>query len=652
MSRRFFLEQVDDAAVVQYYADGFELLPLDQKILTWHLYQAALAGRDIYYDQRYRHGLEMREILEEILTHHPAARHASPEQPSSSVIGEIRRYAKLFWINSGPYGSITARKFVLKCTPAELAAAAREAAEHGARFPFQPGETLDDLLTRLRDAFFDSRAETMVTCKTPGDGADILASSANNLYSGVTMDDISEFDERFGLNSRLVRSGTALVEEVYRVRGRYGAQIAAITSHLRSAVPYASAAMRRALEALIRFYESGDERDRSAYDIAWVEDASSPVDTINGFIETYLDARGVKGAWEGIVYYVNTEKTTGLARLAEMAGWFEARLPIDPQWRREDVVGVTARAIDVVVETGDAGPITAIGINLPNDQFVRERYGSKSVSLANINEAYEKSQPPAYRREFCWSEEEVERSERWGALAGELITAIHEVLGHGSGRVADHLEGQPQLVLKEHYSAIEEARADLVALYFLPDPMIAAIGLVPADAQSEVVQTEYESYARNAIIQLRRVREGTTIEEDHMRNRQMIVHWLLANTDAVQVLRRDDRTYYVMTDATAFRDGVARLLREVQRIKSEGDYDGARELFESYGIHVHPALRDEVVRRVEALNLPSYTGFVQPRLRPVIDDGGHIEDVRIEYPLDLEAQMLEYSGKRPPGGAR
>jgi dipeptidyl-peptidase-3 len=646
MSRRFFLEQVDDAAVVQYYADGFEALPLDQKILAWHLYNAALTGRDIYYDQRYRHGLEMREILEEILTHHPAARRASPEVPASAAIGEIRRYAKLFWINSGPYGSMTARKFVLKCTREQLSAVAHEAAQHGASFPLKERETLDGLLARLDGAFFDEHVEAMVTSKTPANGEDILAASANNLYHGVTMADIADFDERFAMNSRLVRSGSTLVEEVYRVHGRYGHEIAEITSHLRSALPYASAPMRRALEALIRFYESGEDRDRAAYDIAWVEDASSPVDTINGFIETYLDARGVKGAWEGIVCYVNEEKTTGLARLAENAGWFEARLPIDPQWRREDVVGVTARAIDVIVETGDAGPITAIGINLPNDQFVRERHGSKSVSLANINEAYEKSQPPAYRREFCWSEEEVERAERWGALAGELVTAIHEVLGHGSGRVAEHLEGQPQLVLKEYYSAVEEARADLVALYFMPEPRLAEIGMVPADAQQEVVQAEYEAYARNAIIQLRRVRVGTTIEEDHMRNRQMIVQWLLAHTTAIQVQRRDDRTYYVMTDAEEFRAGVARLLREVQRIKSEGDYEGARDLFEAYGIHFHPDLRDEVIRRVEALNLPSYTGFVQPRLRPVMNDEGRILDVRIEYPLDLEAQMLEYAGKR------
>ena len=286
--------------------------------------------------------------------------------------------------------------------------------------------------------------------------------------------------------------------------------------------------MRRALEALIRFYETGEDADRVAYDIAWVEDQDSPVDTINGFIENYLDARGVKGAWEALVFYVNEEKTESLRRLADSAAWFESRMPWDPKWRRTDVVGVTARAIDVVVETGEAGPMTAIGINLPNDQQIREQYGSKSVTIANINEAYEKSQPQAYRREFCWSEDELARAERWGALASEVTTAIHEVLGHGSGRVAEHLEGQPQLALKEHYSAIEEARADLVALYFVPEPKIAEIGMLPAEHQTEIVQAEYEAYARNALVQLRRVREGTTIEEDHMRNRQMIVHWLMA----------------------------------------------------------------------------------------------------------------------------
>ena len=247
-------------------------------------------------------------------------------------------------------------------------------------------------------------------------------------------------------------------------------------------------------------------------------------------------------------------------------------MPWDPKWRRSDVIGVTARAIDVIVETGEAGPTTAIGINLPNDQRIRETYGSKSVSLANITEAYEKSQLPAYRREFCWSDEEIARAEQWGAVASEATTAIHEVLGHGSGRVAEHLDGQPQLALKEQYSAIEEARADLVALYFLPEPKIGEIGLVPAEHQPEVVLAEYEAYARNVLVQLRRMREGTTIEEDHMRNRQLIVHWLIAHTKAIDVRKRDGKTFYVMMDPAAFREGCGRLLAEVQRIKSEGDY--------------------------------------------------------------------------------
>jgi dipeptidyl-peptidase-3 len=640
-NRQYLLEQVDDAAVVQYYADGFESLPLDQKILIWHLSRAALAGRDIYYDQRYRHSLAMRDLLEEILTH--------PEGVDPNVLAEIRRYTKLFWINSGPHNNLTARKFVLKCTPEELHAAALSS---GPLEAFSgKGKTAADvvaLLDELRGPFFDPAVDAMVTRKTPDQGQDILEASANNLYAGVKMADLAAFEERHGLNSRLVRQNGALVEEVYRVNGRYGDLIARVVHHLEAALPFAPPATRRALDALIRLYKTGDDADRMSYDVAWVEDQDGLVDTINGFIESYLDARGVKGAWEGVVFYVNHEKTDGLRRLAEAAPWFEARMPWDPRWRRRDVVGVTARAIDVVLETGDAGPVTAIGINLPNDQRVREQHGSKSVALANINEAYEKSQLPAYRREFCWSEEEIARAETWSALAGEALTAIHEVLGHGSGRVAEHLHGQPQLALKEQYSAIEEARADLVALYFLPEPKIAEVGLVPAEDQDEVVRAEYESYARNALVQLRRVREGLTIEEDHMRNRQLIVHWLLANTHAIEVRKRDGKTYYVPTDVVAFREGAGRLLAEVQRIKSEGDYVAARALFETYGIHVNAELRDEVIARVDRLNLPSYTGFVQPRLTAVTDAAGAITDVRISYPRDFERQMLEYSGKVMP----
>jgi dipeptidyl-peptidase-3 len=635
--RPYFLEQIDAAAVVQYYADAFEGLSLRDKTLIWHLAQAVIAGRDIYYDQRYRHALEMREVFEEILTH------GADVDPA--VLSEIRRYAKLFWINSGPHNNLTARKFVLTCTPAAFREGAHRAVRRGATLPVRDGETVDALLDRLEKPFFDAETDKMVTNKTPGDGRDILEASANNLYSGVLMSDLDGFVERYGLNSRLVKDDGRLVEEVCRVGGRYGTRIANIVGHLREAMHVAPAATRRTIDALIRFYESGETDDRAAYDIAWVEDHDAEVDTINGFVENYLDARGVKGAWEGLVYVVNHAKTGGLRRLAEDAAWFEARMPWDPRWRRETVTGVTARAIEVVVEAGDAGPVTPIGINLPNDQRIRERHGSKSVTLTNINEAYEKSQPPAFRREFCWSEREIARAEEWGAIASEVTTGIHEVLGHGSGRVADHLFGQPQLALKEHYSALEEARADLVALFFLPEPRIAEVGMLPAEYHAEIVLAEYEAYARNALVQLRRVRHGTQLEEDHMRNRQMIVQWLLANSAAIDVRSRDGRTFYVCVDVAAFRDGTGRLLADVQRIKSEGDYVGARDLFETYGIHFDAELRDEVVARVDALNLPSYTGFVQPKLEAVTDGAGRITDVRISYPCDLERQMLDYSGK-------
>jgi len=401
--------------------------------------------------------------------------------------------------------------------------------------------------------------------------------------------------------------------------------------------------MADALCALVRFYQTGDDRDREAYDIAWVRDMASPVDTINGFVEVYLDARSVKGAWEALVFYVNREKTAAIQTIAAHAQWFEDRMPWDPKYRKEGAHGVTANAIDVVIETGESGPITPIGINLPNDQGIRERYGSKSVSIANVNEAYDKSTLPEFRSEFSWTADEVSRAEKWSAFAGELTTNMHEVIGHGSGKVDERLKGNPQAALKEHFSAIEESRADLVALYFLPDPKLVEIGLVSAEDHADIVRADYEAYARNALVQLRRVREGTQLEEDHMRNRQMIVHWLMAHTNAIAVRQREGKTYYVMTDPNAFREGVGRLLAEVQRIKAEGDYDGARALVDTYGVHFDAALRDEVVRRVDRLNLPSYTGFVMPKLEAARGVDGRITDVLISYPRNLKAQMLEYS---------
>lgn len=636
--RKYRLETIDDAAVVQLYADGFADLPLDQKTLIWHLYQAAIAGRDIYYDQRYEHNLAMRDILEEIFTH--------PQGIDPPTLAELQRYTKLFWINTGPYNNLTARKFVLKCTPEALVAAAKTAEKNGAKFPLGTGETLDGLLARYRPMFFDQTFDPIVTNKTPGAGKDLLLSSANNLYDNVSMKDLDGFHEKYGLNSRLVKRDGRLVEEVYRFDGKYGDRITEIIKHLEGALPHATPSMQKALQALIKFYRTGEEADRKAYDIAWVADKDSPVDTINGFTEVYMDSRGVKGSWEALVFYVNRDKTEDIRKLATDAQWFEDRMPWDPKYRKQGVTGITANAIDVVVETGDSGPITPIGINLPNDQDVREKHGSKSVSLSNVNETYDKAQLPGFRQEFAWTPEEVARSEKWGALAGELTTNMHEVIGHASGKVTEKVGSNPAKVLKEQYSALEEARADLVALYFIPDPKVVALGLVAAESHQDVVLAEYEAYARNALVQLRRIREGSQIEEDHMRNRQMIVHWLLANTKAIERRTREGKTFYAMVDAKAFREGVGRLLAEVQRIKAEGDYAAAKQMFETHGIHFDPKLRDEVVARVDKLNLPSYTGFVQPKLDAVKDAGGKITDVKITYPLDLSAQMLEWSGRK------
>jgi dipeptidyl-peptidase-3 len=640
-TRRYLLESVDDAAVVQLYADGFMALGLREKILVWHLYLAAIAGRDIYYDQRYAHNLEMRAILEAILTRGDAV--------EPRVLAEIRRYTKLFWINTGPYNNLTARKFVLHLKRDELLDALTAAWQSGAVIATRPGESLAGLVDRMAPLFFDASFDPILTNKTPGDGRDILEASSNNLYAGVTMRALETFEERYALNSRLTAQNGRLVEDVCRVGGRYDHEIRGIVAHLTDALPYAPPPMAAALAALIRFYQTGEESDRIAYDVAWVRDQESPVDTINGFIEVYLDPRGVKGAWEGMVSYENPEKTRRIRTLAANAQWFEDHMPWDPRFRKAEVTGVTARAIEVVIETGDSGPVTPIGINLPNDQAIREQYGSKSVSLANVAEAYERSTPEGMRVEFSWDDAEAARAKQWGAVAQELTTDMHEVIGHGPGRMADDVTLPPHRLLAEQYSAIEEARADLVALYFLADRKVVELGLVPAEAHDAIVQTEFEYYTRTALVQLRRVRVGTQLEEDHMRNRQMIVQWLRAHTGAIDVRRRDGKTYFVMMDPASFREGVGRLLAEVQRIKSEGDYAAARRLFEEYGVHFDAALRDEVVARVDRLKLPSYTGFVMPRLEARRDGRGEIVDVEISYPCDLETQMLEYSALTQDG---
>lgn len=635
--RKYLLERVGDAAVVQIYADSFKTLPLREKRLIWHLYQAALAGRDIYYDQRYDQSLAMRELLEAVMSH--------PKGIDPASLPEIQRYAKLFWINSGPYNNLTARKFVLGVSFEQFAAAVKVAIGNGAKVRLEPGQTLEGRLDKLRPAFLDPDFKPIVTNKSPGPGLDILATSANNLYDNVTMKDLTGFSEINGLNSRLVKTPEGkLVEHVYKVGGMYDAEIRKIIGHLQAARAFANAPTVKAIDALIRWYTTGSDDDRRDYDIAWVQDKDATVDFMNGFIEVYMDARGVKGSWESAVYFVNKEKTGAIKAIAAEAQWFEDHMPWDLRFRKPSVKGITANAIEVVIETGDSGPVTPIGINLPNDQKVRETHGSKSVSLANVIEAGDKATPGAFRAEFSWTPEEAARAERWSTLASELLVNMHEVIGHASGRLSEGLKGQPQDAIKEYYSALEEGRADLVALYFMPDPKLSALGLIDAKDQAEMARAAYEGYARNGLVQLRRVTEGNQLEEDHMRNRQMVVNWLIANTKAIEVRNRDGKTYHVVTDPQAFRNGTGRLLSEVQRIKSEGDYAGAKALFDTHGITFDPARRDEVVARVAKLDLPSYTGFVMPRLEEVKGPDGKVTDINISYPMDLTTQMLEFSG--------
>ena len=584
----------------------------------------SLAGRDIFIDQKHKDALEMRGIIERIV--------ANPQGVDAATLAEVQRYTKLFWLNNGPYNNLTARKFVLTCKPETFAAAAKLAGADPAA------------VTRLQPMFFDPAVDPIVTNKTPGAGKDILQSSANNLYSGVSVADLKGFEEKYGLNSRLVKQNGKLVEEVYRVDGRYGKYIAEIVKHLEAATAFAEPPMAKALKALVTFYRTGDVKDREAYDIAWVQDKESPVDTINGFIEVYLDPRGVKGGWEGLVFYVNPEKTERIKKIAINAQWFEDRMPWDAKYRKASVQGIVANAIDVVIETGDSGPVTPVGINLPNDQAIREKFGSKSVALSNVTDAYARSAPGNMRSEFTWDAAEAERAAKYAEEAGSLTTDMHEVIGHASGQQAPG-KGNPQALIKEEFSALEEGRADLVGLYFIADPKLVELGIIPAADHDGMVRAEYESYTRNALVQLRRMREGSQIEEDHMRNRQMIVRWLMANTKAIEERTREGKTYLVMTDPKAFRDGVGTLLAEVQRIKSEGDYAAAKKLFSTYGVHFDPKLRDQIVARVEKLNLPSYSGFVMPKLTPVMSNG-QITDVTISYPMDLTQQMLEYSGVR------
>lgn len=643
--RPVLLQRVDDVAIAQLYADGFENLSLDDQRLCWHLSQAAIAGRDIYLAQRCVEGPAIRDLLEEVLTHSQGI--------DAATLAELQRYTTLFWANNGIYNSYTARKNVLRCKPEALLAAAKTAEKNGAKLP----GAADALVTRLSPWLFDPAFKPMVTAKNPEGDLDIVQASACSFYGpGVTLADLEGFTEQYELNSTVVKGiDGRLSEQVWRAGsnedgippGLYAKELQAIIGHLQDALPFAPPATRTALEKLIRFYRTGAVADREAYDIAWVADNASPVDTVNGFVEVYVDPRGKKGSWEGLVSYEDPKKAALIKNLADSAQWFEDRMPYAPEFRKPKVKGISARSIDVVCETGDSGPVTPIGINLPNDQRIREEHGSKSVSLANVVAAGHALGGEGVREEFCWDAGEIARAKKWDSLTGDLETNMHEVIGHASGQQAPDKQGDPATWIAENFSALEEARADLVGLYFMADPKLKELGL--CDDPTEAARAAYEQYTRNALLlQLRRIRTGEQIEEDHMRNRQMVAHWILTHSKAIERRERDGKTYFVVVDPVEWREAAGRLLALVQQIKSTGDYDAAKTLFDEHGIRFDPRLRDQVVARYEKLDVPSYTAFVQPRLSPVFGKDGQLEDVTISAPLSLETQMLEWSGRRQP----
>lgn len=638
--RRYELERVGTTAVVQLYADGFESLSLRDKLLAYHLTQAAIAGRDIYLDQRFAYGLSLRWVLESLFL--------VKGQLEPAVAAEVDRYCKLFWVHSGIHDNLTTQKNLLNLTWEQFAGACEIAARNGHALGLRELAPLRDL-REVHAVLTDPATFRSVTDKSTEHGNDPLAASCNNLYVGVTSKDLEGFVEQNGLNSRLVKHDGALVEQVYRAGdgdrvppGRYAEALAKVNEHLRQALAFAPLPTQAALRKLIRYNETGDLADWRAFNIAWVQDKDSAVDFTIGFVEVYLDPRGIKGSWEGIVSFRDEVRTKSIAALAADAPWFEARMPWDERWKKPDVKGIAARAICVVTETGDSGPITPVGINLPNEADVRQEYGSKSVNLANVVDAYNRTSSAGSAGEFSASPEEAERARLYGAAMDDLHTNLHEVVGHASGQVLPEIQNPAQR-LGLYYSTLEEARADLVGLYWIADAKLQEMGLVPND---DAVLAKYEAYARNALVQLRRVPAGGRIEEDHMRNRQLVVHWLLANDGGVRREERDGKTFLVVESIAKFRDGCGRLLAEVMRVKAEGDFAAGKALVETFGTKVEPALHQQVLARLASLQLPSVTGFVQPELRLVKDAAGVVQDVVVVHCQDLADQMLRWSGRR------
>ena len=635
------IDKFADLKILRYQVPGFDELPLDQKKLIYYLSEAAICGRDIITDQNYKHNLTIRKTLDAIVEEYKGDR-TDPQWEKFMV------YTKRVWFSNGIHHHYSTDKFIPEFTADYLASLAKES--EGVQFPLAEGQSLDDLLALLQPIIFDPAVDAK---KVSQDTAkDLVTHSAVNFYEGVSQEEVENYyssivDEddptpiSYGLNSRVVKKDGKVIEEVASLGGLYGPAIEKIIFWLEKAAGAAeNNQQRQVIEKLVEYYKTGDLKTFDEYNILWVNDVDSRVDFVNGFIEVYSDPKGMKGSWESLVNFKDLEATKRTEIMAANAQWFEDNSPVDPRFKKKEVKGVTAKVITAAMLGGDAYPSTPVGINLPNANWIRKNHGSKSVTLENITYAYNQaSLGSGYGKEFSYSDEELERSKKYGSLAGNIHTDLHEVLGHGSGQL---LPGVNYDVLKNYHSPIEESRADLFALYYIMDDKMVELGLLPS---VDAAKASYDSQIRNGLMtQLRRIELGKTVEQAHMRGRALVAHWVYENGKAENVISReikDGKTYFVINDYQKLRQLYGQLLAEIQRITSEGDYDAARDLVETYGVQIDQELHKEVLDRYSKLNLAPYGGFINPIYTPVVENE-EIVDIKIEYPDDYVKQMLRY----------
>ena len=639
----YTVEQFADLQILRYRVPGFENLSLQQKELVYYLTEAALQGRDILFDQNGKYNLRIRRTLEAVYTGYKGDKN-TPDFKAMEV------YLKRVWFSNGIHHHYGSEKFVPGFAPEFFKEAMLSV--DASTLPLAEGQTVEQLCDELFPVIFDPAV--MPKRVNQAAGEDLVLTSACNYYDGVTQKEAEDFynamkdpkDETpvsYGLNSRLVKENGKIQEKIWKVGGLYGQAIDKIVYWLKKAEGVAENPEQKAVIAeLIKFYETGDLKTFDEYAILWVKDLNSLVDFVNGFTESYGDPLGMKASWESLVNFKDMEATHRTEIISGNAQWFEDHSPVDKQFKKDEVKGVSAKVITAAILAGDLYPATAIGINLPNSNWIRSHHGSKSVTIGNITDAYNKAaHGNGFNEEFVYSDAELQLIDKYADLTGELHTDLHECLGHGSGKL---LPGVDPDALKAYGSTIEEARADLFGLYYVADPKLVELGLTPNE---DAYKAEYYTYLMNGLMtQLVRIEPGNNVEEAHMRNRQLIARWVFekgAADKVVELVKKDGKTYVVVNDYEKLRELFGELLSEIQRIKSTGDYQGAHDLVENYAVKVDPALHAEVLERYKKLNLAPYKGFVNPKYEAVVDAAGKITDVKVTYDEGYAEQMLRYS---------